>query len=386
MNRPNDTGHSAQETALLVCVDFNQIDFKEDVSEAVELVESANVRVIDVMTMKREKPDAAHFIGTGKVDEIASFIHAAKPDLVIVNHALTPTQERNLSQKLQCRVVDRTALILDIFAQRAKTHEGQLQVELAQLTHLSTRLIGVENFDRQKSGMGSRGPGEKKLETDRRLIADIKKGLILKLKQLEKQRETQRKHRRRNGVFTVAIVGYTNAGKSTLFNGLSKAKVYAADQLFATLDTTTRQVFIHEQCQILMSDTVGFIRHLPTHLIEAFRATLEETIQADVLLHVVDASNPMKEKQIEEVNRILADIGADNIFQCLVLNKVDLIPTSLEVVRNEDGLPTVLPVSARTGYGIDMLKASLALFAGKPYPVYDEACPTNDPLETRQSK
>jgi GTP-binding protein HflX len=282
-------------------------------------------------------------------------------ELVIFNHALSPAQQRNLERHLKVRVIDRTSLILDIFAQRAQSHEGKVQVELAQLQHLATRLVrGWTHLERQKGGIGLRGPGETQLETDRRLIGERVKMLRAKLGKLQRQRLTQRRARERSATFSVSLVGYTNAGKSTLFNNMTKAGVYAADQLFATLDTTSRRMHLGEAGNIVLSDTVGFIRELPTQLVAAFRATLEETIHADLLLHVVDAASPVRDEQIVQVNEVLAEIGADHIPQILVWNKIDLAGHAPSVEYDEyDKIQRVF-VSARTGEGINLLRSAIA--------------------------
>lgn len=347
--------------AILVCLDFGSPDFHEDVDECQDLVRSAGVEVLDVLQGKRSRPDAALFAGKGKVEELAAMVRATGANVVIFNHQLSPAQERNLERALQCRVIDRTSLILDIFAQRARSHEGKLQVELAQLSHLATRLVrGWTHLERQKGGIGLRGPGETQLETDRRLLGNRVKLLKDRLAQVKKQRHVQRRSRQRSGVYTVSIVGYTNAGKSTLFNTLTKAKLYAADQLFATLDTTSRKLFLNEQCSVVISDTVGFIRDLPHTLVAAFRATLEETLHADLLLHVVDSANPMRERQIEEVNKVLQEIGADDVPQLLVWNKTDLreLPAALEF--DEFGELGAVRVSALTGEGMELLRKAVA--------------------------
>lgn len=347
--------------SVLVCLDFGNPDFDEDVAECAELVSSAGVAVVDVVKAKRQRPDAALFAGKGKVEEIAAVVQASQANVVIFNHQLSPAQERNLERQLQCRVIDRTSLILDIFAQRARSHEGKLQVELAQLSHLSTRLVrGWTHLERQKGGIGLRGPGETQLETDRRLLGNRVKLLKERLRHVGRQRSTQRRSRQRSGTPSISIVGYTNAGKSTLFNSLTKARSYAADQLFATLDTTSRKLYINQDVSLVLSDTVGFIRNLPHTLVAAFRATLEETVQADMLLHVVDAANPMREMQIEEVNKVLDEIGAFGVPQLIVWNKIDLKGQEPAIDRNEQGLPVGVHVSALTGAGLDLLRAALA--------------------------
>jgi GTP-binding protein HflX len=342
-------------------LDFGEPDYEDGVAECVDLVKSAAVDVLGIVRGKRSRPDAALFAGKGKVEEIAAMVRMSEASVVVFNHNLSPGQERNLERALQCRVVDRVSLILDIFAQRARSHEGKLQVELAQLNHLATRLVrGWTHLERQKGGIGLRGPGETQLETDRRLLGKRVKALKERLEHVGRQRATQRRGRDRSGMFSVSIVGYTNAGKSTLFNSLTKARIYAADQLFATLDTTSRRLFLDEQTSVVISDTVGFIRDLPHTLVAAFRATLEETIEADLLLHVVDSASPMRDRQIEEVNKVLAEIGADNIPQLLVWNKTDLkgLPAAIEL--DEHGDAASVRVSALTGEGLDLLRKVLA--------------------------
>ncbi|WP_062790212.1 GTPase HflX [Aquitalea pelogenes] len=347
--------------AVLVCLDFGDPDHQENVAECAELVRSANVTVTGIIQGKRQRPDAALFAGKGKVEEVGVMVRATGANVVIFNHQLSPAQERNLERALQCRVIDRTSLILDIFAQRARSHEGKLQVELAQLSHIATRLVrGWTHLERQKGGIGLRGPGESQLETDRRLLGNRVKALKERLAQVQKQRNTQRRGRQRTGIASVSIVGYTNAGKSTLFNALTKARAYAADQLFATLDTTSRKLFLNTETSIIVSDTVGFIRDLPHTLVAAFRATLEETIQADLLLHVVDSSNPLRDVQIEEVNKVLAEIGADSVPQLIVWNKTDLRQLPADIERDEHGEIQAVRLSALTGEGLELLREALA--------------------------
>jgi GTP-binding protein HflX len=347
--------------AGLVGVDFGKGDFAASMEELSLLAQSAGADVILTVTCKRQSPDAALFVGKGKADEIADEVVASQLELVIFNHVLSPGQQRNLERHLKVRVVDRTSLILDIFAQRAKSHEGKIQIELAQLQHLATRLVrGWTHLERQKGGIGLRGPGETQLETDRRLLGERVKALKAKMEKLHKQRETQRRSRNKNNTFSVSLVGYTNTGKSTLFNSLTKAGVYAADQLFATLDATSRRLFLGEAGHIVVSDTVGFVRELPHQLVAAFKTTLEETIHADLLLHVVDASSPTRMDQIEQVNQVLREIGADHIPQLLIWNKIDLAGFEPKFEHDEyDKIQRVF-LSARTGAGLDLLRLAIS--------------------------
>jgi len=350
--------------AVLVSLDFGDPDFAESTEELVQLATSAKVSVVDIIKGKRVRPDPAFFAGRGKVEEIAALLARTGARLVIFNHELSPAQERNLEKRLDCRVIDRVSLILDIFAQRAQSHEGKLQVELAQLAHLATRLVrGWTHLERQKGGIGLRGPGETQLETDRRLLGKRVKLLKDKLARVASQREVQRRARRRANVLSVSLVGYTNAGKSTLFNALTRGSAYAADQLFATLDTTTRRVFLPGGAQLVLSDTVGFIRQLPHTLVAAFRATLEEAVQADLLLHVVDAGSKTRAAQIAAVNLVLAEIGADRIPQVLVYNKIDLNGAAPRIERDEYGKISGIWISARTGAGLDLVKQALEEYA-----------------------
>jgi GTP-binding protein HflX len=349
------------ERAVLVQLDLNQGALDERLSELKLLTLSAGASVEAVVGGRRARPDPALFAGSGKVEEIAETLLAHEADFVIFNHALSPAQQRNLERKLECRVVDRTALILDIFAQRARSHEGKLQVELAQLDHLSTRLVrGWTHLERQKGGIGLRGPGETQLETDRRLLGKRVKVLKERLAQIEKQRRVRRRGREGRDVLSVSLVGYTNAGKSTLFNSLTKAGAYAADQLFATLDTTSRRLYVGEQGQVVLSDTVGFIRDLPHSLVAAFHSTLEETASADLLLHVVDAASEDREAQIEAVNRVLIEIGAGDVPQIMVMNKIDLTRADAAVQRDDYGKIVRVFLSARTGEGLGLLRDALA--------------------------
>jgi len=349
--------------ALLVSLDLGDGEQEAKVAELRELAASAALRVIAVVQGKRMRPDPATFAGKGKVAEIGALVSEQQAAVVIFNHVLSPAQERNLEKALSCRVVDRVSLILDIFAQRARSHEGKLQVELAQLQHMSTRLVrGWTHLERQKGGIGLRGPGETQLETDRRLLGKRVKVLKEKLSTVQMQRSVQRRARQRAQVLSVALVGYTNAGKSTLFNALTNADAYAANKLFATLDTTTRKLHTPGGRDVVLSDTVGFIRDLPATLVAAFRATLEETVQSDLLLHVVDASSEEQDMQIAEVNRVLGEIGASELPQVLVMNKTDLtaLPAALE--RDEYGRIARLRVSARTGAGVDLVRVAIDEF------------------------
>lgn len=350
--------------AVLVGVDFGKGDFAASLHELALLAQSAGAEPVVTVTGKRSSPDAACYIGTGKVDEVAQAIAEHEASLVIFDHALSPAQQRNLERRLNINVVDRTSLILDIFAQRAQSHEGKVQVELAQLQHLATRLVrGWTHLDREKGGIGLRGPGETQLETDRRLIGDRVKMLRSRLEKLQRQRETRRRARGRGHVFSVSLVGYTNAGKSTLFNALTKAGTYVADQLFATLDTTSRRVYLEDAGNVVISDTVGFVRDLPHQLVAAFRATLEETIHSDLLLHVVDAANPARIEQIAQVNEVLREIGADHIPQLLVWNKIDAVGLEPAAERDEYDKLTRVFVSAQTGSGLVLLRQAIAEFA-----------------------
>ena len=364
LERP-DSGHSA----ILVGVDFGSrknavADFAERFEEFELLCKSAGLTILATVKVNRSSPDPAHFIGSGKAAEIRDMLIGHPSTIVLFNHALSPAQERNLERVVGRRVIDRASLILDIFAQRAKSHEGKVQVELAQLEHLATRLVrGWTHLERQRGGIGLRGPGETQLETDRRLLGIRVKVLREKLKRLQRQRDVQRRARSRRDVMSVSIVGYTNAGKSTLFNALTHAGTYAADKLFATLDTTTRRFYLPAAGNITVSDTVGVIRDLPHGLVAAFRATLEETVQADLLLHVVDGSSPSRDMQIGEVNSVLAEIGADETPQILVFNKIDCTDIQAGIDRNECGNIARVRMSAKTGAGIEYLRAAITEMA-----------------------
>ena len=346
---------------MLVELDFGQGGTREKLAELRALATSAGAEIADVVTARRDRPDPALFAGRGKVAEIATRRTDVGAELVIFDHDLSGAQQRNLERALDCRVVDRVSLILDIFAQRARSAEGKLQVELAQLKHLSTRLVrGWTHLERQKGGIGLRGPGETQLETDRRLIGMRVKLLNDRLERLDRQRETRARARRRAAVHGVALVGYTNAGKSTLFNRLTGSNVYAADQLFATLDTTLRRWELPDAQDIVLSDTVGFIRDLPHDLIAAFRATLKEAVDADLLLHIVDAAHADRDLQIEAVDAVLDEIGAGEVPRILVLNKCDAAGVSPGVERDEYGKIRAVRLSALTGAGIPELAAALA--------------------------
>lgn len=348
------------ERAILVSLDFGRPGYAESVSEFALLAKSAALDSVMLIQGKRARPDPALYAGKGKVEEIAAAVRASDAAVVLFNHQLSAAQQRNLERLLNARVIDRTSLILDIFAQRARSHEGKLQVELAQLEHLATRLVrGWTHLERQKGGIGLRGPGETQLETDRRLLGKRVKVLKEKLAEVRRQRSLQRRARTRANMMAVSIVGYTNAGKSSLFNRLTHADAYAADQLFATLDTTSRKLYVNDG-DIILSDTVGFIRELPHTLVEAFQATLEEAAEAELLLHVVDSSSPDRDRQIEQVNLVLAEIGADRLPQILVLNKIDLSGLPPRVERDEYGRISRVWLSAQSGEGVDLLRSALS--------------------------
>lgn len=353
--------------AVLVHIDFPEGKDREDAAEFKELVSSAGLEPITMVAVNRKEPHPKYFLGTGKLDDVKEIIRAHDASLVIFNHALSPSQERNIEKHLECRVLDRTGLILEIFAQRARTHEGKLQVELAQLQHQSTRLIrGWTHLERQAGGVGMRGgPGETQLEIDRRLIRDRIGQINSKLEKVRKQRTIGRQARKRSSTPTVSIVGYTNAGKSTLFNALTEAKVYVADQLFATLDPTIRRLILPNVGEVVLADTVGFIRHLPHGLVEAFKATLEETAQADLLLHVIDAANPERSDNIEQVNKVLAEVGADKVPTLHVYNKIDLLDASVRIDRNETDQPWRVWVSAIEALGFDELRLCIGELTDK---------------------
>ena len=344
------------EQAILVHIYLSQDSASEDLQELEMLVSSAGVQSRAVMTANRSTIDAKFFLGSGKAAELAQAVAELQVDLVIFNHALTPAQTRNLEMLCQCRVIDRTTLILDIFAQRARSYEGKLQVELAQLKHLSSRLVrGWDNAERQKGGIGMRGPGETRLETDRRLLRDKITALLIKLDKVSKQREQGRKARQRAEIPVVSLVGYTNAGKSTLFNRLTSSDVYAADQLFATLDPTLRQIKLPEFGSIIFADTVGFIRHLPHDLVAAFKSTLQESRDADLQLHVIDVADQRMADNIKQVQLVLHEIDADQVPQLLVFNKIDQTEQQARIEYNEQAEPIAVYISARQGEGIDLL-------------------------------
>lgn len=353
--------HQGGDKAVLVCLDFGEPDYLENIEEFKLLAQGNGYRVLAIVQGKRQKPDAKLYAGSGKVEEIAAAVRAADAQIVLFNHQLSGAQERNLERALECRVSDRVRLILDIFGQRARSNEGKLQVELAQLQYAATRLVrGWTHLERQRGGIGARGgPGETQLEMDKRMLTERVKRLKDKLADLQRQRDTQRRARERSKQFSVSLVGYTNAGKSTLFNALTHAKAYAADQLFATLDTTSRKLFLDPEHSLVLSDTVGFIRDLPHGLVAAFRATLEETVRADLLLHVVDSASDTRDAQIEAVNAVLKEINADAIPQIIVWNKTDLKGGEPAVERDEYGRIRAVRISAKTGLGLELLRQAL---------------------------
>lgn len=373
-------------SAVLVNIDFGQIDFVAARDEFILLVKSAGANPIELIEGQRSRADAALFVGSGKVESIRQIVVEKSADLVIFNHALSPVQQRNLEEIIGIRVIDRISLILDIFAQRARSAQGKLQVELAQLQYLSTRLVRAwSHLERQKGGIGLRGPGETQLETDRRLIGDRLKFLNAGRSRLMRQQATQRRARQRNQVFTISLVGYTNAGKSTLFNVLSKTNNYAANQLFATLDTTARRIYLGDVGPIILSDTVGFIRDLPHQLIDAFKATLDETIHANLLLHVVDAASIDRDSQALQVDKVLSEVGAQSVPQIIIWNKIDLVPELIEreaIERDEYGNIRRVFISAYNKIGISDLKMALFEIAQKYYETNHRQQRENSNLES----
>ncbi|WP_032114359.1 ribosome rescue GTPase HflX [Candidatus Arsenophonus nilaparvatae] len=353
--------HEGGELAVLVHVFFSNEKDTENLIEFESLVISAGIKPVQIITGNRKSPQAKYFVGEGKAEEIAAAVKDSNADVVLFDHTLSPAQERNLERLCQCRVIDRTGLILDIFAQRARTHEGKLQVELAQLRHISSRLVrGWTHLERQKGGIGLRGPGETQLETDRRLIRGKIRQILSRLAKVEKQREQGRQARSKAGIPTISLVGYTNAGKSSLFNQMTKSEVYAADQLFATLDPTLRRIDIDDVGVTVLADTVGFIRHLPHDLVAAFKATLQETREASLLLHVVDAADNRMEENIRAVESVLEEIEANEIPALLVMNKIDMLNGfTPRIDRDENNVPIRVWLSAQTGEGIPLLLQAL---------------------------
>ncbi len=347
----------AGEQAILVHIDFPDENAREDLTEFKMLVSSAGASCLDVITGSRRSPQAKYFVGSGKAQEIADAVQLFEANVILFNHSLAPSQEKNLEALCQCRVIDRTSLILDIFAQRARTHEGKLQVELAQLRHISTRLIrGWTHLERQKGGIGLRGPGETQLETDRRLLRERMKNILARLNKVEAQRQQGRRARSRAEIPTVSLVGYTNAGKSTLFNRLTNSEVYAADQLFATLDPTLRKIELADVGRIVLADTVGFIRHLPHDLVAAFKATLTETREAELLLHVIDVFDERRDDNVLQVEEVLTEIEADDVPQLLICNKIDMLAECQpRIDRDEQGKPIRVWLSAQQNIGLELL-------------------------------
>lgn len=349
------------ESAVLVHIELPEESAREDSSEFLELVRSAGAEALTLIRGSRSHPSPRFFVGEGKLEEIRAAVKEHQADLVLFNHSLKPSQERNLEAELQCRVLDRTGLILDIFAQRARTYEGKLQVELAQLEYMSTRLVrGWTHLERQKGGIGLRGPGETQLETDRRLLRVRISAIHRRLEKVRVQRENSRRARVQAEIPAVSLVGYTNAGKSTLFNAMTSSGVYAADQLFATLDPTLRRLDINDVGPVVLADTVGFIRHLPHKLVEAFQATLQEASEATLLLHLVDAASLERDDNIHQVEEVLAEIEADQVPVLMVFNKIDLLEQQPRIDRDDDGKPLRVWLSAATGAGIDLLLQAIS--------------------------
>jgi GTP-binding protein HflX len=355
-----------------------------DPEEFRELAISAGAKVVGDITSTRQTLDAKYCIGSGKVEEIKGLIAETKTDLVLFDHVLTPSQERNLERAFECRVLDRTGLILDIFAKRARTYEGKLQVELAQLKHHASRLIrGWTHLERQKGGIGLRGPGETQLEVDRRLIRGRIKHIQARLEKVRQQREQGRRARQKASLPTVSLVGYTNAGKSTLFNDLSGADVYVANQLFATLDPTLRTIELPAIGKVILADTVGFIRELPHNLVEAFRATLEETKEADLLLHIIDSQEETREARVQQVEAVLQEIGALAVPRIEVYNKIDLVPEKEpHLFLDENGNPVRVFISAKSGLGINLLKEAIVNRLGKDL-IHREVCLSSNQFKER---
>ena len=354
-------GESRLDSAVLVQIIFKSLGENRDENEFKELVGSAGAENLAFVTGSRSSPDSRLFVGKGKAEEIRLVVKNSEPDVVIFDHDLSPAQERNLEKVLECRVMDRTGLILDIFAQRARSHEGKLQVELAQLRHMSTRLVrGWTHLERQKGGIGMRGPGETQLETDRRLISIRIKQINKRLSKVNKQREQGRQSRKKAEIPTVSLVGYTNAGKSTLFNKLTSSDVYAADQLFATLDPTLRRIDLENQQSIILADTVGFIRDLPHELVAAFRATLQETTEADLILHVIDSHDEQREEYKSQVNEVIHSLGAEETPQIEIMNKIDLLNQEPRIEVGHDEVPTRIWLSAITGKGLEQVAEVLS--------------------------
>jgi GTP-binding protein HflX len=384
----NPTSQNDEIRAVLVGVDSGQTNFVESMSELNLLTQAAGSLPVEMVLTKRLKPDPALFIGSGKAAEIRALMDDKGAEIAIFNHPLSPAQQRNLERALGHHVIDRTGLILDIFAQRAKSHIGQVQVQLANVKYRLSRLVRAwSHLERQKGGIGLRGgPGETQMELDRRMLENKAKRLQADLTKLQKQQANQRRSRVKKEVFSISLVGYTNAGKSTLFNALTKAGTYAADQLFATLDTTTRRLYLQDYGNAVVSDTVGFIRELPHQLVEAFQATLDETVHADLLLHVVDASSVVREEQILEVEKVIAEIGAQDIPVILIMNKIDQLPEYIgrgpEVRYEKDGSVSKIYLSAQSGEGLDLLREVLSTIAQDTDKIRKEVRENNDLIKT----